>query len=88
MANKINLDEICAATYKASTVEIEALRKAYYQNKTDNEYLMKEVFKVIEYDDTVAEGLKIMFREAIFGDNKYVRKRVKDRVSKMKSAFK
>ena len=68
------------AKYPSYTVEVQAFLDSL-DIATSSEISMEKIFEAIREDPKVNENLKYLYMEAIFGSNKDVRARIKNRVA-------
>ena len=85
MASAVDWNKVLIPHYKYTDIEVQSFKVAYAK-RTDTKYCMRYVYEVLKDDDRVEEGLRLMYHKANFGTRKDVIKRVKDRISKMKTS--
>ena len=80
MALNNEWDVLLKAKYPSYTVEVEAFLESL-DIATSSEISMEKIYEAIREDDKVDENLKCLYMEAIFGSNKDVRSRIKNRIA-------
>ena len=73
------------AKYPSYTVEVQAFLDSL-DIVTSSEISMEKIYEAIREDPKVNENLKYLYVEAIFGSNKDVRARIKNRVAKWQTS--
>ena len=81
MASKgINWAELLEKKYNSYTVEVEAFLETAHVSKS-TEISIQNIYSAIRNDDKVDSNLKLLYHETIYGTNKEVKTRIRNRVS-------
>ena len=87
MDNQIDWAEILDKKYPSYTTEVQTfLDNAHISNSTD--VSMIKIYDVIVHDPNVSEVLKMLYHEAIYGCNKDVKLRIRNRVANFRRCLK
>ena len=81
MASKrINWAELLEKKYQSYTVEVEAFLETAHVSKS-TEISIQNIYQAIRNDVKVDENLKLLYHETIYGTNKDVKTRIRNRVA-------
>ena len=80
LSQDLDWEPLLKAKYPSYTVEVEAFL-ASLDIATSSEISMEKIYEAIREDSKVDENLKCLYMEAIFGSNKDVRNRIKNRIA-------
>ena len=72
--------------YVSYNVEVDAYLESL-EIVTSSEISMQKIYFAIRNDASVHENLKALYREALFGTNKEVRARIKNRISNFRRNY-
>ena len=87
MADQMYWTALLEKKYPSYKIEVDAfLNSLDISNSV--EISAQFIYNVIRYDPLVNEDLKILYKEALFGENKEVKSRIKNRVSNFKRGLK
>ena len=80
MTSQVNWAELLEKKYASFTVEVNAfLNSAHIANSTD--VSIQNIYQVIRNVQEIDPNLKLLYHEAIYGTNKDVKARIRNRVS-------
>ena len=81
--------KILKQPYTRSACEENSFRQVYLRDKKmNNDVIIKRVYDLIKSDPNTQTNLKKLYYEAIYGSNKAVQKRIRDRISYFKRDYK
>ena len=80
MASKMDWSALLEARYPSYKVEVDAFLESLSVSNS-NEITIAKVFEAIRYDDKIDDNLKLLYGEAVFGSDKQVKLRIKNRIS-------
>ena len=80
MAQSNEWEALLKAKYPSYTAEVEAFLESL-DIATSSKISMEKIYEAIREDPKVDENLKNLYMEAIFGSNKDVRARIKNRIA-------
>ena len=84
--NETYWEKVLKGKYVSYNVEIEAYLDSL-EIATSTEISMQKIYFVIRNDPSVHENLKALYREALFGTNKEVKARIKNRISNFRRNY-
>ena len=79
-------DSVLKGKYVSYNVEIDAYLESL-EIATSTEISMQKIYFAIRDDPSAHENLKAMYREALFGNNKEVKARIKNRISNFRRNY-
>ena len=81
MAGKsLNWQELLDKKYQSYTVEVEAFLESAHVSKS-TEILIQKIYEAIRNDVNVDNSLKMLYHGTIYGTNKDVKSRIRNRVA-------
>ena len=80
MDSKTQWTQLLEARYPSYKVEVDAFLDSLSVSNS-NDITIAKVFEAIRYDDHVDDNLKLLYAEAVFGTDKQVKLRIKNRIS-------
>ena len=80
MGSPVDWTPLLDARYPSYTAEVNAFLESLSVSNS-NEITIAKVFEAIRYDDRIEDNLKLLYREAVFGTDKQVKLRIKNRMS-------
>ena len=86
MASGTDWKKLLDARYPSYKVEVEAFIDSLSVSNS-NELSAQKVFEAIQFNDEVDNNLKLLYSEAIYGTDKEVKARIKNRMSNFKQGF-
>ena len=87
MACEVDWSQILEGHYPSYKVEVLAYLDSL-DISSSNEISIEYIYEKIKSDHNVGDNLKLLYHEAVFGQNKAVRARMKNRVSNFLRALK
>ena len=80
MANNINFNELLEKKYPSYTAEVTAFLNSL-DIASSTEVSINFIYQAIKNDPKVDANLKLLYREALYGHNILVKKRITNRVT-------
>ena len=80
MAHKIDFADLLDKKYPSYTVEVNAFLNSL-EIASSTEVSINQIYQAIRNDDKVDSNLKILYHEAIYGNDPHVKKRINNRVT-------
>ena len=80
MAEGIDWNALLDVRYHSFTVEVEAYLESLNVSSS-SEVSIDKIYQAIRDDPEVDPNLKLLYKEAVYGTNKQVKKRMKSRMS-------
>ena len=80
MGTPVDWTKLREARYPSYKVEVEAFLDSLSVSNS-NEVTIAKVFDAIKYNDDVDDNLKLLYGEAVFGTDKQVKLRIKNRIA-------
>ena len=87
MADQINWAEILEKKYPSYKLEVETFLDTAHISRS-NDVSMIKIYDVIVHDPNISEVLKMMYHEAIYGTNKEVKTRMRNRIANFRRSLK
>ena len=87
MASQLNWSEILDGWFPSYKVEVLAYLDSL-DISNSSEISMEYIYEQIKSDANVSDNLKLLYHEAVFGENKAVKARIKNRVANFRRALK
>ena len=87
MACQVDWAEILDGRYPSYKVEVVAYLDSL-DISSSTEISIEYIYEQIKSDGNVCDNLKLLYHEAVFGENKSVKTRIKNRVSNFRRALK
>ena len=79
MAAPTDWKKLCDARYPSYKVEVSAFLDSL-EISSSTEISMQKIYYAIRDDNNVCSDLKLLYKEAIFGNEKLVKARIKNRI--------
>ena len=86
-SNAINWDEILEGKYPSFRIEVETFLDTQHISKSTDVSMIK-IYQAIVNDGNVDEILKMLYHEAIYGTNKDVKSRIRNRIANFRRSLK
>ena len=83
MASGTNWKKLLEGRYPSYKAEVEAFVESLSVSNS-NEVSAQKVFEAIQFNDEIDDNLKLLYSEAIYGSDKEVKARIKNRMSNFK----
>ena len=83
MAENLDWDEILNDRYTTFKIEETAFAESL-KIANSTEVSAEKIYEAIQDDPDVPENLKLIYREAVYGDNECAKSRIKNRISNMR----
>ena len=80
MANQVNFNELLEKKYASFTVEINAFLDSC-DVSSSNDIAADIIYQAIRNVPKIDDDLKALYREAVYGTNKEVKKRIRNRIT-------
>ena len=87
MDQQTSFSQLLMKTYPSYRVEVEAFIENAHISKSTNVSVDK-IYEAIRDDPDVNENLKLLYREALYGSNKDVKSRIRNRVANFRRGTK
>ena len=87
MASGIDWDKLLEGCYPSHKVEVNAFLDSL-EISSSVEVSIEKIYDAIKYDENVCKYLKILYKEAIFGSEKLVKNRIRNRIGNFRHGFK
>ena len=85
-SNEAYWERVLKGKYVSYNVEVDAYLESV-EIATSTDISMQKIFFAIRDDPSVHENLKAMYREALFGKNKEVKSRIKNRIANFRRNY-
>ena len=79
MATPIDWKKLCDARYPSYKVEVTAFLESL-EISSSTDISMQKIYYAIRDDSNVCNDLKLLYKEAIFGNERLVKARIKNRI--------
>ena len=87
MAQQVDWADLLKKIYPSFTVEVEAFLDTAHISKSAD-VSIENVYEAIRNDDEVSANLKLLYHESIYGTNKEVKARIRNRIANFRRTLK
>ena len=86
MATNIDWSDLLDKKYPSYKVEVNAYLDSL-EIATSNDVSIDKIYQAIHYDEDVNENLRLLYHECIYGTDKNVKSRIRNRVANFRCAL-